>query len=41
MSWIAQYKDPDSGEWKEEEFDTSGDAYIFLRSYEKGVVYHS
>ena len=41
MSWIAQYKDPLDGSWKEEEFDDKIEADIFIRPYEKGLVYHS
>lgn len=41
MSWIAQYKDPASGSWKEKEFDEEQDALFFVRRYELSEVYHS
>ena len=43
MSYICQYKDPESGSWQEKEFEFEEQAYIFGRQFRwnEYFVYHS
>lgn len=42
MSWICQYKDPDTQEWDEKEFEFKEQAEMFGRKFGfYWYVYHS